>query len=105
MSEKYFENRIFLNVDELPRYWYNIQADLPNPAAPSLHPQTLQPLTPQDLEPLFAKELIKQEVSTERYIEIPDPIREVYKNWRSTPLYRAKSLEKAIGSTARIYYK
>lgn len=105
MSEKYFENRIFLNVDELPRYWYNIQADLPNPAAPSLHPQTLQPLTPQDLEPLFAKELIKQEVSTERYIEIPEPIREVYKNWRSTPLYRAKSLEKAIGSTARIYYK
>jgi len=104
-SVKYFENRIFLSVDELPRYWYNIQADLPTPMEPSLNPQTLKPLTPEDLEPMLAKELIKQEVSTERYIEIPEAVREVYKNWRSTPLYRAKSLEKAIGTTAKIFYK
>ncbi|MEG1500905.1 MAG: TrpB-like pyridoxal phosphate-dependent enzyme [Clostridiales bacterium] len=101
----YFENRTFLNVEELPRHWYNIQADLPTPLMPSLNPVTLLPMKPGDMEPLFAKELIKQEVSQERYIEIPDQVRDIYKNWRSTPLYRAKSLEKALDTPAKIYYK
>lgn len=103
--KEYFENRIFLTVDELPKYWYNLQADLPTAPAPALNPKTLEPLTPQDLEPIFPKALIMQEVSKERYIEIPSEVREYYKNWRSTPLYRAKSLEKALDTSARIYYK
>lgn len=102
---KYFENKYFLEIDELPKYWYNIQADLPTPLDPFLHPGTMKPIGPEDLAPLFAMELIKQEVSQERYIEIPEEVRELYKGWRSTPLHRARNLEKALGTTAKIYYK
>ena len=78
----------------MPTSWYNIQADLPEPLAPPLHPGTGQPLGPQDLAPLFPMELIKQEVSQERYIEIPEEVQDIYRLWRPSPLYRARSLEK-----------
>jgi len=89
----------------MPRYWYNVQADLPVPLAPALHPGTGKPLTPPDLAPLFPMALIMQEVSTERYIEIPDEVRDVYKLWRPTTLFRARRLEKALGTPAKIFYK
>lgn len=97
--------KIILPEDKLPKFWYNVQADMPNPLAPGLNPKTLEPLTPADLEPIFAKELIMQEVSTERYIEIPEEVRELYKQYRPSPLYRAHALEKALDTPARIYYK
>src|SRR5690242_1299309 len=97
--------KFLLNEDEMPRAWYNIMADLPNPPAPVLHPGTHQPVGPADLAPLFPMALIMQEVSTERYIDIPEPIRDVYRQWRPGPLFRAHRLEKALGTTARIYYK
>src|SRR5258708_3063609 len=97
--------KFLLNEDEMPRTWYNIMADLPNPPAPVLHPGTKQPVTPDDLAPLFPMALIMQEVSTERYIEIPEPIRQVYMQWRPSPLFRARRLEKALDTPARIYYK
>jgi len=99
------ETRIFLDEKEIPQEWYNVQPDLPEPLAPPLHPQTLQPLGPQDLAPLFCMELIKQEMSQERYIPIPDDVRNVYKLWRPSPLHRAFNLEKALDTPARIYYK
>jgi tryptophan synthase beta chain len=94
-----------LDESKIPRAWYNIQADLPKPMPPPLHPGTLQPLGPADLAPLFPMELIKQEVSTERDIQIPEEVRDIYKLWRPTPLYRALRLEKALGTPARIFYK
>src|SRR5260221_14171749 len=97
--------KFLLNEDEMPRTWYNIMADLPNPPAPVLHPGTKQPVTPDDLAPLFPMALILQEVSTERYIEIPEPVRQVYLLWRPSPLFRARRLEKALDTPARIYYK
>ncbi|HZR40191.1 MAG TPA: TrpB-like pyridoxal phosphate-dependent enzyme [Ktedonobacteraceae bacterium] len=97
--------KYLLNEDEMPRSWYNIMADMPHPPAPVLHPGTKQPVTPDDLAPLFPMSLILQEVSTERYIEIPEPIRQVYAQWRPSPLYRARRLEKALDTPARIYYK
>lgn len=97
--------KIILPEDKVPRFWYNVQADMPNPMEPSLNPQTHQPLTPSDLEPIFARELIAQEVSMERYIEIPKEVRELYKQYRSTPLFRARALEKALDTTCHIYYK
>jgi tryptophan synthase beta chain len=97
--------KFLLNEDEIPRSWYNIMADLRNPPPPVLHPGTKEPVTPDDLSPLFPMALIMQEVSTERYIEIPEPIRQVYTEWRPTPLYRARRLEKALDTPARIYYK
>lgn len=90
---------------DMPRYWYNVQADLPVPLAPALHPGTGKPLTPPDLAPLFPMALIMQEVSTERYIEIPDEVRDVYRLWRPTTLFRARRLEKALGTPAKIFYK
>jgi tryptophan synthase beta chain len=98
-------NKINLTEDEMPKYWYNIQADMPNPALPPLHPGTKQPVGPQDLAPLFPMELIKQEVSKERFIEIPDEVRDIYKLWRPSPLFRAKRLEKILDTPAKIYYK
>jgi len=97
--------KILLSEDEIPRHWYNIQADMPNAALPPLHPGTKQPVGPEDLAPLFPMELIKQEVSKERFIEIPEEVREIYKIWRPTPLFRAKRLEKFLDTPAKIYYK
>ena len=97
--------RFDLPQSAIPTRWYNIQADLPRPLPPVLHPGTHQPIGPADLAPLFPMELIKQEVSRERFIEIPEEVREIYKLWRPTPLLRARRLEKALGTTARIYYK
>ncbi len=97
--------KYLLNEDQIPRVWYNIQADLPTPAPPPLHPGTGQPIGPDDLAPLFPMELILQEVSQEREIEIPEPVRDVYRQWRPTPLFRARRLEKALDTPARIYYK
>ena len=97
--------KILLAENEIPEQWYNIQADMPNPLQPPLHPGTKQPIGPQDLAPLFPMELIKQEVSKERWIDIPEEVREVYKLWRPTPLYRAYGLEKLLDTPAKIYYK
>ncbi len=97
--------KFLLEEKDLPTRWYNIQADFKTPLPPVLHPGTGQPIGPQDLAPLFPMELIKQEVSQERWIEIPEEIREVLRLWRPTPLYRARRLEKALGTPARIYYK
>jgi len=99
------DTKFLLPEKEIPTSWYNIQADLPEPLPPVLHPGTKQPIGPQDLAPLFPMGLIMQEVSTERYIEIPEEVREIYKLWRPTPLYRAHRLEKALGTPAKIYYK
>jgi len=97
--------KIVLSDRDLPKEWYNIVADMPNAPAPALHPGTKQPLGPQDLAPLFAMELIKQEVSRERFIPIPEEISDVLKLWRPSPLYRAIGLEKALDTPAHIYYK
>jgi tryptophan synthase beta chain len=93
-----------LGEDRIPKSWYNIVADLP-PPPPVLHPGTGQPIGPDALAPLFPMALIMQEVSAERTIEIPDPVREIYRMWRPTPLYRARGLEKKLGTTAKIFYK
>jgi tryptophan synthase beta chain len=97
--------RFDLSQSEIPRQWYNIQPDLPRPLPPVLHPGTHQPIGPQDLAPLFPMALIMQEVSQDRYIDIPDEVREIYKLWRPTPLLRARRLEKALDTPAHIYYK
>ena len=94
-----------LDESEIPKAWYNIAADLPAPPVPPLHPGTGQPIGPDDLAPLFPMALIQQEVSAERWIEIPDPVRDVYRQWRVTPMHRARRLEKALGTPAKIYYK
>ncbi len=94
-----------LGEQDIPKCWYNIAADLPSPPPPVLHPGTKQPIGPEDLAPIFPMAVIQQEVSTEREIEIPDPVREVYRQWRPTPLCRARRLEKALDTPARIYYK
>src|SRR5438552_3461856 len=97
--------KFLLDESEIPTHWYNLVADLPQPPAPVLHPGTGQPIGPADLAPLFPMALIAQEVSAERYIEIPDQVREIYRLWRPSPLYRAHRLEKALDTPARIYYK
>jgi tryptophan synthase beta chain len=94
-----------LDETRIPKRWYNIVADLPSPPPPVLHPGTLQPIGPDDLAPLFPMALIMQEVSTEREIDIPEPVREVYRQWRPSPLYRARRLEKVLQTPAKIYYK
>jgi tryptophan synthase beta chain len=93
--------KFVLDESKMPTHWYNIAADLPVPAAPVLHPGTMQPVGPDDLAPLFPMELIMQEVSTEREIPIPEPVREVFKLWRPSPLVRAHRLEKLLGTPAR----
>ncbi|MCB0213674.1 MAG: TrpB-like pyridoxal-phosphate dependent enzyme, partial [Anaerolineae bacterium] len=97
--------KYFLPEDRIPQAWYNIQADLPEPLAPPLHPGTHQPIGPDDLAPILPMALIMQEVSTEREIEIPTPVRDIYRQWRPSPLFRARRLEKALDTPARIYYK
>ena len=94
-----------LDESRLPTHWYNIAADLPEPPPPVLHPGTKQPVGPDDLAPLFPMSLILQEVSTEREIPIPEPVRDVYRQWRPSPLHRARRLERALRTPARIYYK
>ncbi|MCB0480043.1 MAG: TrpB-like pyridoxal phosphate-dependent enzyme [Flavobacteriales bacterium] len=97
--------KITLSEQEIPDKWYNILADMPNKPLPPLHPGTGEPVGPEDLAPLFPMELIKQEVSTDRWIDIPDEVRNIYSLWRPTPLYRAYGLEKALDTPAKIYYK
>ncbi len=99
------KTRYLLDESDLPKFWYNINADMPVPPTPVLNPQTKEPVTPEFLSVLFPMELIQQEVSTERYIEIPEEVREIYKLWRPTPLIRARRLEKALDTPAHIYFK
>ncbi len=99
------QTKIMLSEKEMPTQWYNVLPDLPSPPPPYLHPITLQPMGPDDLAPVFPMELIKQEVSTEPWIGIPEEVQEVYKLWRPTPMYRARRLEKALDTPAHIYYK
>ncbi|AWS45809.1 TrpB-like pyridoxal phosphate-dependent enzyme [Streptosporangium sp. 'caverna'] len=97
--------RVLLDESRIPRNWYNIVADLPAPPPPPLHPDTLQPVGPDDLAPLFPMELIAQEAGSERFVAIPQSVRDVYRLWRPTPLIRARRLERDLGTPARIYYK
>ncbi len=97
--------KIFLPESEMPRQWYNIMADMPTPMEPPLHPGTGQPVGPDDLAPIFPMNLIEQEVSTERWIDIPEAVLEKYLIWRPTPLYRAYNLEKHLDTPAKIYFK
>lgn len=97
--------KILLSENEIPKQWYNIVADMENKPLPPLHPQTKQPMKPEDLEGVFAKELVKQEMSQERWIDIPEEVRDLYRIWRPTPLVRAIGLEKALGTPAHIYFK
>ena len=97
--------KVLLAEADIPERWYNILPDLPEPPSPYLHPATLQPLGPADLAPIFPQAIIAQEVSQDRWIEIPEQVREVYRIWRPSPLYRADRLEKALDTPARIYFK
>src|SRR5437867_4461716 len=99
--------KFLLDEKDIPSKWYNIQADLPTPLPPVLHPGTGQPIGPQDLAPLFPMEVIKQEVSVDRFVDIPDEVLDVYRLWRPTPLYRAYRLERALDlpKDVRIFYK
>src|SRR5262249_48974618 len=97
--------KVLLTEADIPERWYNILPDLPEPPTPYLHPATMQPLGPADLAPIFPQAIIAQEVSQDRWIEIPEQVREVYRIWRPSPLYRADRLEKALDTPARIYFK
>ncbi len=97
--------KIVLAESEIPKQWYNILADMPVMPDPLLNPGTREPLKPEDMEPLFVKKLVEQEFSTERWIDIPEEVREMYKSYRPTPLVRAYELEKALGTPAKIYFK
>src|SRR4030043_1775098 len=99
------KSKYILEEKQMPTRWYNIQAPLPQPLPPYLHPGTKQPIGPADLAPLFAMELIKQEVSQERYIDIPEEVQNIYHLWRPTVLHRAFRLEKMLDTPAKIYYK
>src|SRR5271168_4162854 len=101
MSE---QTKTIMGEDRIPRAWYNIVADLPSPPPPVLHPGTGQPVGPGDLSPLFPMAIIMQEVSGERYIDIPEPVRDIYRLWRPTPLIRARRLEKALDTPAKIFF-
>jgi tryptophan synthase beta chain len=99
------QTKFLLSENQIPTHWYNVIPDLPGPMSPVLHPGTRQPVTPADLLPLFPMGLIEQEMSPERWVKIPDEVREIYRIWRPSPLFRAHRLEKALGTPARIYYK
>jgi len=99
------QTKYVLSEADLPTQWYNVVPDLPEPPPPPLHPGTREPVGPDDLAPLFPQALIAQEVTTDRYVDIPEEVREVYRLWRPSPLFRARRLEKALGTPARIYYK
>src|SRR5438105_8918716 len=96
--------KFLLDESEIPAHWYNVVADLPNPPAPPLGPDGT-PITPDALAAIFPAAIIEQEVSRERWIPIPEPVREIYRLWRPSPLFRAARLEQALGTPARIYYK
>lgn len=97
--------KILLNEDQLPKQWYNIIPDMPGPLAPVINPKTLKPVTPEDMLAIFPMALIEQEMSPQRWIDIPDDVRDIYRLWRPSPLFRAHRLEKALGTPAKIYYK
>src|SRR3990172_4211038 len=97
--------RFSLSDKDIPKRWYNINADMPVPPTPVLHPATMEPVTPDFLSVLFPMELILQEISTDQFIDIPEEVLDVYKLYRPTPLLRAVRLEKALGTPAHIYYK
>lgn len=97
--------KIILDESELPTHWYNIVPDLPTPPPPPLHPVTHAPVGPEALSALFPPSLIEQEITTDRYVPIPEQVREIYKIWRPTPLFRAHRLEKALNTPAKIFYK
>lgn len=99
------QTKVVLDESQMPTHWYNLVADLPTPPPPHLHPGTREPLTPADLAPLFPAGIIEQEASTERWIEIPQAVHDIYRLWRPSPFFRAHRLEKALGTPARIYYK
>ena len=99
------QKKFYLSENDIPKQWYNVQADMPSPLEPALHPGTKDPAGPDDFAPLFPMELIMQEVSQDRWKDIPEPVRDMYKTWRPTPLIRAINLEKALGTPAKIYYK
>ncbi|MGJ7441200.1 TrpB-like pyridoxal phosphate-dependent enzyme [Aquipuribacter sp. MA13-6] len=99
------QHKILLDESEMPTRWYNLVADLPSPPPPPLHPGTHEPVGPEAFEALFPMALIEQEVTTERYVDIPEAVLDVYRLWRPSPLYRAHNLEKALGTPAKIYYK
>ena len=99
------KTKYLLDESRIPKAWYNINADMPMPPQPVLNPQTKQPATADDFSVLFPMALIMQEMSAERWIEIPEPVREIYKLWRPTPLVRARRLEKALDTPAHIYFK
>jgi len=99
------QTKILLSEDQIPRQWYNIIPDMPGPLAPVINPQTLKPIAPEDMLPIFPMSLIEQEMSNQRWIDIPDKVREIYKLWRPSPLFRAHRLEQALGTPAKIYYK
>ncbi len=99
------QTKIILDENDIPKKWYNILPDMPTPLSPPLHPGTKEPIGPKDLSPLFPMELIKQEVSQERFIPIPDEVRDIYALWRPSPLFRAHHLEKELKTPAKIYYK
>ncbi len=105
MDDSVRRHKIILDEDEMPTTWYNVIADLPTPPPPPLHPGTHEPVGPDALEPLFPMDLILQEVTAERYVDIPGGVLDVYRQWRPSPLYRAHGLERALGTPARIYYK
>ncbi|MCX7841869.1 MAG: TrpB-like pyridoxal phosphate-dependent enzyme [Clostridia bacterium] len=104
MSKRDF-TKILLDENEIPKQWYNIVADMPNKPAPYYSPVTNQPATPDEMSVIFPKELIMQEMTTDRWVDIPDEVRDMYKQWRPSPLYRARALEKLLDTPARIYYK
>ena len=99
------QRKIILDESDIPTHWYNIVADMANKPLPPLHPGTKQPVGAEDLAPLFPMELIKQEVTTDKWVEIPDEVRNLYSIWRPTPMFRAIGLEKALGTKSKIYYK
>jgi tryptophan synthase beta chain len=99
------QRKFLLTEKEIPEHWYNIVHDMPNKPLPPLHPGTKEPIGPEALAPLFPMELIKQEVSTDKWVEIPEEVRDVYKIWRPTPMFRAYGLEKMLDTPAKIYYK
>jgi tryptophan synthase beta chain len=99
------QTKFLLGENQIPTHWYNVVADLPAPPAPVLHPGTMKPVTPADMLPLFPPGLLEQEMSAERWIKIPDEVREIYRLWRPTPLIRAHRLERLLGTPARIYFK